>query len=69
MVVEAIGGEVTEESKVRNKCDSYDVSIMMNVKGAKLIEPLLNTSLFTVGTCDMKNSVLWKKCRAQNSAK
>ena len=37
MVVEAIGGKVT---------DSYDVNIMMNVKGAKKIEPLLNTSLF-----------------------
>ena len=44
--MEAMGGEVTEESKVRNKRDNYDVSIMMNVKGAKIIEPLLNTSLF-----------------------
>jgi len=44
--VEAIGGEVTEESKVRNYCDNNDVSIMMNIKGAKIIEPLLNTSLF-----------------------
>ena len=43
--MEAIGGEVTEESKVRNKCDNYELS-MMNVKGAKIIEPLLNTSLF-----------------------
>ena len=25
---EAIGGEVAEESKVRNNCDSYDVSII-----------------------------------------
>jgi len=33
LVVEAIGGEVTEESKVRNNCDNYDVSIIMNVKG------------------------------------
>lgn len=36
LVVEAIGGEVTEESKVRNNCDNYDVSIIMNVKGAKI---------------------------------
>ena len=40
LVVEAIGGELTEESKVRNNSDSYDVSIMMNVKGAKIIQPL-----------------------------
>jgi len=46
LVVEAIGGELTEESKVRNNCDSYDVSIMMDVKDAKIIQPLLNTSLF-----------------------
>jgi len=38
--VEAIGGELTEESKVRNNCDSYDVSIMMDVKDAKIIETL-----------------------------
>ena len=25
LVVEAIGGEVTEESKVRNICDNHDV--------------------------------------------
>ena len=37
---------ITEESKVRNNCDNYGVSIMMNVKGAKITEPLLNTSLF-----------------------
>jgi len=46
LVVEAIGGEVTEESKVRNNCDNYDVSIIMNVKGAKIIQHLLNTTLF-----------------------
>ena len=45
LVVEAIGSEVTEESKVRNNCNNYDVSIMMNVKGAKIIQPLLNISL------------------------
>ena len=44
--MEAIGGELPEESKVRNNCDSYDVSIMMDVKDAKIIQPLLNTSLF-----------------------
>jgi len=44
--VEAISGELTEESKVKNNCDSYDVSIMMDVKDAKIIPPLLNTSLF-----------------------
>jgi len=44
--MEAIGGEVTEESKVRNNCDNYDVSIMMNVNGTKIIQPLLNTTLF-----------------------
>ena len=32
LVVEAIGGEVTKESKVRNYCDKHDVSIMMNMK-------------------------------------
>jgi len=31
--VEAIGGEVTKESKVRNNCDNYDVRSMMNMKG------------------------------------
>jgi len=46
LVVEAIGGELTEESKVRNNCDSYDVSIMMNVKNTKIIQPPSNTSLF-----------------------
>jgi len=40
LAVEAISGELTEESKVRNNCDSDDVSIMMNVKGAKIIQPL-----------------------------
>jgi len=28
LVVEAIGGEVTKESKVRNNCDNHDVSII-----------------------------------------
>ena len=46
LVVEAIGGELTEESKVRNNCDSYDVSIKMNVKGGKIILHASNTSLF-----------------------
>jgi len=46
LVVEAIDGEPTQESKVRNNFDSYNVSIMMDVKEAKIIQPLLNTSLF-----------------------
>jgi len=46
LVVEAIGGELAEQSKVRNNCDSYDVSIMMDVNDAKIIQPLLDTSLF-----------------------
>ena len=46
LVVEAIGGEVTEESKVGGNCDNYDVSIIMNIKGAKIIQHLLNTILF-----------------------
>ena len=45
LVVEAIG-EVTEKSKVRNNCDNYDVSIIMNIKHAKIIQHLLNTTLF-----------------------
>ena len=28
LIVEAIGGEVTKESKVRNNCDKHDVNIM-----------------------------------------
>jgi len=32
LVVEAIGGEVAEESKVRNNCDNYDVQGTGNKK-------------------------------------
>jgi len=28
LVVERIGGEVAKESKVKNNCDNYDVSII-----------------------------------------
>ena len=44
--MEAMGGEVTEKSKVRNNRDNYDVSIIMNVKGAKIIQHLSDTTLF-----------------------
>ena len=44
LVVEAIGGELATESKVRNNSDYYKVSIMMNVKGANAAP--LNTSQF-----------------------
>ena len=44
LVVEAIGGGVTEESKVRNNYDNYDVSIMTIVKDAKITQPTPNTS-------------------------
>lgn len=43
-VVEAIGRELGEESKVRNNSASYDVSIMMNVKRTNAAP--LNTSQF-----------------------
>ena len=33
LIVEAIGGEVTKESKVRSGCDNYDVRSMKNMKG------------------------------------
>ena len=38
LVVERIGGEVTKESKVKNNCDNYDVSIMINMEGVPVFE-------------------------------
>jgi len=65
--VEAIGGEVTKESKVRNNCAKHDVSIMMNMKGGTGIP--FTAEIAYLGNRDMKYFVPQRWCSARNSAK
>jgi len=66
--VEAIGGEVTKESKVRNNCDNYGCKKhMMNMKGGTGIP--FTAEIASLGNRDVNNFVLQKRCSAQNSAK